>query len=877
MSTQNAINQGDSTRIFSGIEAWGGSGAYYDDTTLGSFTLLRGGVGYIKGRPVTWAGSQTVTGLTAGNLYWIYIDITGTLQKTSTFASTTFTDNIPLFECLRDSTTPTNNQYTVREDHPYYVEGNTSIYLHNVIGPVIRNTNNGANITLNGTQKIQINGEDYLEDHGLVTTIPDSGGVAVTFRKVFTDAAGKWCTYSNTDTFTGHYNNAGTVTALTAGYFAVYTLYVSKDTITSSTPTYYAVLNTAQFNTIGAAQSAISAGTTARATNELYNLELAQLGYIIFRQSTNAIAQVTVSKSTLKQTLSTSGSNIASLISTVTTNFDAILSAADTNVQAALETIDEWGKAPSTVGTFTTTAGNLSLPTTSSTAGQIKVNSALFGHSKGTRNTFWGEDAGNTSITTSNHVGIGFNALKALAYGDSNTAVGAYSLDACGATAATGANSAFGYGSGTALTTGSYNIFFGKDSGYQLTTGEGNTLIGTLKGSPYGAGSAYTGAESFNICINNAGVNGESHKIRIGTYGSGDNQQDAAYIAGVVHASNGFIADTGNISIPTTTSTVGQYQINSSPVFHTYGTDNLFLGGAGNFTLSGSDSNIGIGTLSLVALNNGDRNIAIGKNNMNKITDGNYNCSIGVSSLYTATTSKHNMAFGYSSLFSATTGNGNNVAIGTIAGWLLTTGANNVMIGGTNNDPTITTGTGSSYTSSESNNILIHNTGVVGESNVIRIGTTGSGVCQQNKIFLAGAYGVTVGATNAYAVIDNAGQLGTTATIPGTVVWAANSGTSITAASGSGYILTSSSTVTVTLPSSPTVGDQVGIVKLQAGVLNIYANTSQVIYIQSIPSTAGPSHGVSSATSTAFRKMQLLYYDTNKWVAIDMAGSWTLV
>jgi hypothetical protein len=346
MSTQNAINQGDSTRIFSGIASWGGSGAYFDDTTLGSFTLSRAGTGYIKGKPVSWAGGQTVTGLAAGTLYWMCIDSTGTLVKFDAFASTIFTDNIPLFECLRDSTSGTNNQYTVREDHPYWVEANTSIYLHNVIGPVIRNTNNGANITILGTQQIQIVGTDYLEDHGLTTTITDSGGAAVTFRKVFTNASGKWCTYNNTDTFSGHYNNAGTVTALSAGYYAVYTLYVSKDTITSATPTYYAVLHTAQFNTSSAANTAIANGTTARATNELYNLELAQLGYIVYRQSTSAISTVTISKATLKQTLSTSGSNIAANITTNITNFDGILSAADTNVQAALETIDDFSKAP---------------------------------------------------------------------------------------------------------------------------------------------------------------------------------------------------------------------------------------------------------------------------------------------------------------------------------------------------------------------------------------------------------------------------------------------------------------------------------------------------------------------------------------------------
>ena len=82
----------------------------------------------------------------------------------------------------------------------------------------------------------------------------------------------------------------------------------------------------------------------AIADGELIALEIAQLGYIIFRQSTGAITTITISKSTLKQTLSTGGTNTAGLITTNVTNFDGFLSAADTNVQAALETLDEWGK-----------------------------------------------------------------------------------------------------------------------------------------------------------------------------------------------------------------------------------------------------------------------------------------------------------------------------------------------------------------------------------------------------------------------------------------------------------------------------------------------------------------------------------------------------
>lgn len=352
MSYNDASNRGDTNKVRTGVQAWGGSGAYYDDTTLGSFTVSRAGTGYIKGVYVAWAGGQTVTGMTAGNTYCIYMDINGTIGKIALNGISEanyqdlFSNKIPLFQCMRDSVSPTNNQITAREDHGWAISATTSVYLHNVIGPVIRNKGNGANITLNGTKKIQINGEDYLEDHGLTTTIPDSASTGVTFRKMYTDGSGKWCIQNTSDTFAGYYNLAGTPTVLGGSKFGVYTLYVGKDTATTTTPQYYAVLDVAQYNTVVAAQTAINNGSNAQISAELQALELAQLGTIIFDQSGDAITRVNIAKTTLKSTVSTSGTNSAILVNTVVTSFDGILSSADTNVQAALNTIDDFSKAP---------------------------------------------------------------------------------------------------------------------------------------------------------------------------------------------------------------------------------------------------------------------------------------------------------------------------------------------------------------------------------------------------------------------------------------------------------------------------------------------------------------------------------------------------
>jgi len=73
-------------------------------------------------------------------------------------------------------------------------------------------------------------------------------------------------------------------------------------------------------------------------------LEFAQLGYIIYKQSTDTIVDVIIAKSTLIGTISGGGgTNQASLVLTDVTNFDGVLSASDTTVQVALDTIDDWG------------------------------------------------------------------------------------------------------------------------------------------------------------------------------------------------------------------------------------------------------------------------------------------------------------------------------------------------------------------------------------------------------------------------------------------------------------------------------------------------------------------------------------------------------
>ena len=71
---------------------------------------------------------------------------------------------------------------------------------------------------------------------------------------------------------------------------------------------------------------------------------------------------------------------------------------------------------------------------------------------------------------------------------------------------------------------------------------------------------------------------------------------------------------------------------------------------------------------------------------------------------------------------------------------------------GTGSLPSITSGSGnccvgyhsgSSYTGSESNNILLQHSGVNGESNFMRLGSQGSGSTQVNITYIAGIYNIS--------------------------------------------------------------------------------------------------------------------------------------
>lgn len=203
---------------------------------------------------------------------------------------------------------------------------------------------------------------------------------------------------------------------------------------------------------------------------------------------------------------------------------------------------------PSVTGSVTagtdliSTAGHLSLPATSYqfTQGVVKIGGYKAVHMLGGNTNIWvGDEVANSRgtgfyQTCTYNTGVGYSALGEIWVSSSyNTAIGANALatagDPSGSESITG-NTCVGYNSmGGTNGSNSYNTCIGYNTLAGNVPSNYAVAIGYNAGSSVGA----SGSQG-NSCIYilNAGGN-ENNKIRIGTQGTGNGQQDACYIAGI--------------------------------------------------------------------------------------------------------------------------------------------------------------------------------------------------------------------------------------------------------------------------------------------------------------------------------------------------------
>ena len=196
---------------------------------------------------------------------------------------------------------------------------------------------------------------------------------------------------------------------------------------------------------------------------------------------------------------------------------------------------------------------------------------ALYSNITASNNTACGFEALHGNTTGSFNVANGVQALYSNTIGISNTADGAYALfsnttgfnntangvnalfyNTTGSENAANGNSALGVN-----TTGLHNTADGSQALLRNTTGNSNIALGFQAGQNLTTGSS-------NIYIGNAGLAGDSRKIRIGTQGT----QNGAFVAGIygvtVSRGIGVIVDsTGHLG---TTTSSARFKDNIKPM-----------------------------------------------------------------------------------------------------------------------------------------------------------------------------------------------------------------------------------------------------------------------------------------------------------------------
>lgn len=348
--------------------------------------------------------------------------------------------------------------------------------------------------------------------------------------------------------------------------------------------------------------------------------------------------------------------------------------------------------------------------------------------------TFTNLNAGNASSTTPSTNSAGVVNLVNCSIGSSFSTSGTGGIGVLSSGIDSGTQNAT---SVTANGTGPHNFrnsFFGSGTASAISVGTGATVVAATCVINSSNTNAITGLGTLNYgaltFTTSSGIN-TSTLVPLVTLPAGSSNittidgdtGSATPTAGVInlHAAN----NGASLLFSATGSTVTFRTTDSN--------DNIFFGG-----LSGNSSLTGL------------ENTFMGFSSGNSLTGGNFNCGYGLNSMLSATTGSNCVAIGMNSLERATNPT-KSTALGFAALSNILAGDSNISIG---------YNAGLGYIGSESSNIIIANFGTASESNVIRIGTQGSGSGQQNSCFIAGIAGVSVSNLNAVTINTSTGQLG---------------------------------------------------------------------------------------------------------------------
>lgn len=359
-------------------------------------------------------------------------------------------------------------------------------------------------------------------------------------------------------------------------------------------------------------------------------------------------------------------------------------------------------------------------------------------------------------------------------------------------------------------------------------------------------------------------------------------------------AAPGVITINGNSGSATGSTVTVKVNQASIPAYTGGSTVNFYASGATN-QLSFTDNldNTGVGYNSLASLAGaGGSNTGFGFESLAAVTSGDNNTAIGTSAGHLLTTGSSNTFLGFEAGVSATTGDANTF-VGVASASRLTTGQYNIIVGAaTNGASPFTSASGYNYTSSESSNILIGNLGVTAESNVLRIGTSGSSNGQQNKCYIAGIDGVNVGSV-AKVVTLASDQLGTATITAGTGITVTPGANTITIAASStgftwsvitadqtaavnnGYFCNKAGTLALALPAASAVGDIIEVTNENTALgVQFTQAAGQQILIGNTNTTSGATGTLTSSAVGDTLKIVCKVANTI-WRVTSEVGNWT--
>ena len=278
-----------------------------------------------------------------------------------------------------------------------------------------------------------------------------------------------------------------------------------------------------------------------------------------------------------------------------------------------------------------------------------------------------------------NNIAIGYEVLKANVDGHYNTVIGYQAMTAFEADSGKTLNAhnvAMGHRAGYTMTTGTQNVLIGSTSGHDLTTGDDNTFLGINSGYNILTGSDNVAVGAYALY---AGDGSETGNTAVGYSALYSTNTDGTNANTAIGYKSGYSVSTGtyNTSLGYT---AGQYVSTGA-----YNTSVGGGAGGGNDTVLTGDYNTSVGYRAGYDLQGAAyQNTLLGAQAADSLQTGHSNTVLGYAAMNTANNNETgNVAIGNAALseMDGDEGDTRNTAVGTYAGYYISTGIQNTLMG----------------------------------------------------------------------------------------------------------------------------------------------------------------------------------------------------